>query len=445
MRTGRSLFASLAAHSFTSSVSWNGITPLAASAMMSSSFSSSATPPTSPPSLRGVIFDMDGTLTKPNLDFGEMYRRCGVDPAYDILERVTSMPADEQQRALDIIEEMEEEGRRTLELMPGAQELIHWLTVHNIPMAIVTRNTQKTTDVLTKGMSLFSTSGSQFSTVIARDAGYPPKPDPTAMSAIAKSWDIELPTDSLLMVGDSLANDIAFGKNAGVRTALLDSGRRYQEITAGKVKQEDFDQLSPDFVMETLWGLPRQLWKEYHIDGPLGSSQPSIPKVQAPEPKTPLAIAAAGGDVEALFQRVSSSSDSIHRPDESGNTALIWAVERNQEQAVQILLSHPDIDVDHRGFLGATAVSRAARRGFDAILKLLIEKGANLDIANDKLQYPLHFAAFQKHKSTVEILVEHGANPLVLDRKGRTPAQDTSDEEIRELLLEAESRNTIMS
>ena len=27
------------------------------------------------PVLRGVIFDMDGTLTKPNLDFTEMYRQ----------------------------------------------------------------------------------------------------------------------------------------------------------------------------------------------------------------------------------------------------------------------------------------------------------------------------------------------------------------------------------
>ena len=28
--------------------------------------------------LRGVVFDMDGTLTVPNLDFTEMYRRCNV-------------------------------------------------------------------------------------------------------------------------------------------------------------------------------------------------------------------------------------------------------------------------------------------------------------------------------------------------------------------------------
>jgi len=34
------------------------------------------TPPKIP--LRGVVFDMDGTLTVPNLDFAEMYRRAGL-------------------------------------------------------------------------------------------------------------------------------------------------------------------------------------------------------------------------------------------------------------------------------------------------------------------------------------------------------------------------------
>ena len=44
------------------------------------------------PVLRGVVFDMDGTLTRPNLDFSEMYRRCGVPMSADILEAVAAMP-----------------------------------------------------------------------------------------------------------------------------------------------------------------------------------------------------------------------------------------------------------------------------------------------------------------------------------------------------------------
>jgi hypothetical protein len=37
------------------------------------------------PTLRGVVLDMDGTLTIPNLNFSEMYDRCGIDAKDDIL------------------------------------------------------------------------------------------------------------------------------------------------------------------------------------------------------------------------------------------------------------------------------------------------------------------------------------------------------------------------
>ena len=51
------------------------------------------------------------------------------------------------------------------------------------------------------------------------------------------------------------------------------------------------------------------------------------------------------------------------------------------------------------------------------------------------MQYPLHFAAFKKHPDAVSILMKYGANTLVLDRKGRTPAEDTSDEAIRDAIV----------
>ena len=74
----------------------------------------------------------------------------------------------------------------------------------------------------------------------------------------------------------------------------------------------------------------------------------------------------------------------------------------------------------------------------DDILTLLLEAGADPNIGNDKCQYPLHFAAFQRHPSTVRLLLDHGANPFVLDRKGRTPAEDTSDPTIRAMIQDAQ-------
>lgn len=61
--------------------------------------------------LRGVVFDMDGTLTIPNLDFKDMYERCGVDMKLDLLSEVAKMPEEERKRAEDVIEEIEEKGR----------------------------------------------------------------------------------------------------------------------------------------------------------------------------------------------------------------------------------------------------------------------------------------------------------------------------------------------
>ena len=64
-----------------------------------------------PHELKGVIFDMDGTLTLPILDFLAMKKRIGIPPEADILPTVLRMPQKERERALKIIEECEDEGQ----------------------------------------------------------------------------------------------------------------------------------------------------------------------------------------------------------------------------------------------------------------------------------------------------------------------------------------------
>ena len=49
----------------------------------------------------------------------------------------------------------------------------------------------------------------------------------------------------------------------------------------------------------------------------------------------------------------------------------------------------------------------------------------------------MHFSAFKLHPECIDVLLEHGASTYVLDRKGRTPAEDTSDEGIRAAILKA--------
>ena len=79
--------------------------------------------------------------------------------------------------------------------------------------------------------------------------------------------------------------------------------------------------------------------------------------------------------------------------------------------------------VNTRGFLGATAVARASRAGHTAALAALLEApGVDPNLCNDKLQSPLHFAAFKKQPEAAALLLAHPAcDPFVLDRKEPNP------------------------
>ncbi|MFO7535772.1 MAG: HAD-IA family hydrolase [Kiritimatiellia bacterium] len=160
--------------------------------------------------IQGVIFDMDGTLTVPVLDFALMRARLGIAEG-DILATVRAWPADRQAWAFGIIEEIEEEGRFRLQLQPGAQALMRRLDERKIPKAILTRNTAVTVRHLQTELN------THFSVVITRD--FPTfKPDPAPALHICGIWNLE--PAAVLLVGD-YRDDLTCGKSAGTRTCLL--------------------------------------------------------------------------------------------------------------------------------------------------------------------------------------------------------------------------------
>ena len=82
--------------------------------------------------IKGVIFDMDGTLTKPVLNFSDMRQRVGVPPSQDILQYVNSLTGEDKVKAMTVIEEIEEEAINKVELQPGVIELLHFLAENKV-------------------------------------------------------------------------------------------------------------------------------------------------------------------------------------------------------------------------------------------------------------------------------------------------------------------------
>lgn len=66
--------------------------------------------------IKGVIFDMDGTLTLPVLDFNGIRDSLGLVPGTDILPTVQKYSPEERAKAMAIIEEYEEDGLRKLQV-----------------------------------------------------------------------------------------------------------------------------------------------------------------------------------------------------------------------------------------------------------------------------------------------------------------------------------------
>ncbi|CAE7564374.1 unnamed protein product [Symbiodinium natans] len=376
------------------------------------------------PLLRGVVFDLDGTLTVPNLDFREMHERCGVPMGKDLLAAVRQMEPEHQQAAWNVIEEMEDEGRRTLELAEGALDLGRWLQRHRLPTAMVTRNSASTVQWMHD--KLWGAAGLPcFHPALSRDDVEHDKPHPAALEAIAKEWGHQLGPE-LLMVGDSPSNDIGFGKAAGISTALVDPGRRFRTGDSG---------YGADFVIDSLLELPHLLWKSFDIPGPLGSTAQTLHGMPDPLPETAACRAAVDGDVTALK---AMTREDLRAADPSGNTPLVWAADAGNADVVESLLA-VGVEVNVKGYLGNTAVSRACRRGHGSVLRVLLGAGigTDLDEPNDKMQSPLHFAAFKQNMEAVQLMLAAGASTTSLDRKGRTPAEDTSDPVIRDLILQA--------
>ncbi|VVT44996.1 uncharacterized protein SAPINGB_P000603 [Magnusiomyces paraingens] len=162
----------------------------------------------------GIIFDMDGTLCKPQTwMFQRMRDALGIDKSLDILDYVHGLPEDEQASAHLKLQAVEREAMVDMEATPGVQRLLDWVDSQGIPKAILTRNFPIPVQHLLDKVLV----GHAFEPVITRDFR-PPKPSPAGILAIAKTWNVD--PHKLVMVGDSI-DDMMAGHRAGSGTILL--------------------------------------------------------------------------------------------------------------------------------------------------------------------------------------------------------------------------------
>jgi phosphoglycolate phosphatase-like HAD superfamily hydrolase len=94
------------------------------------------------PRLKGIVFDVDGTLCLPqNYMFAEMRKALGIDKKDDILHHIRDLPtAAERTAAAEKIKAIEREAMKHQQPQPGLVDLMDYLQSRGLHRALCTRN-----------------------------------------------------------------------------------------------------------------------------------------------------------------------------------------------------------------------------------------------------------------------------------------------------------------
>src|SRR3954468_5253616 len=139
-----------------------------------------------------VLFDMDGTITQPMLDFPRIKAEMGIGQR-PILEALAEMRVEKRQIAQEVLHRHEQEAAANSVLNPGCKELLNWLQRHRIDVAVITRNSRLSVETVCRKHAL------KFEVLITREDGKF-KPDPAPL--LEASRRLNVAKENVWMVGD---------------------------------------------------------------------------------------------------------------------------------------------------------------------------------------------------------------------------------------------------
>jgi len=163
---------------------------------------------------RAILFDMDGTLTAPMLDFPRIKREMGIG-AQPILEALAQISPTHRANAEAILLRHEQRAAMESTLNHGCRDVLGWLRERAMPTALITRNSRLSVS------TVLARHGLSFDVLVTREDGrFKPDPEPLLLTcrtlgvAPAHAW----------MVGDG-QYDVEAGLAAGVPTVWVSHGK----------------------------------------------------------------------------------------------------------------------------------------------------------------------------------------------------------------------------
>lgn len=183
--------------------------------------------------VRAVLFDFDGTLTRPGaLDFVAFKVAIGCPPDSPVLEFLETLPTGgKREAAADALERFEVAAAARSVPNSEAEQIVHELHRRGLKVGIVTRNCARS---VARALENFNgIGGADFDLIVSRDC--PVRPKPSADGILLAARTLGVAPQEVMMVGDYVF-DVEAGQRAGAVTVFLDN----REHSAALRLQSDF-------------------------------------------------------------------------------------------------------------------------------------------------------------------------------------------------------------
>eukprot|EP00043_Microstomoeca_roanoka_P011270 m.106341 g.106341 ORF g.106341 m.106341 type:complete len:323 (-) comp15149_c0_seq3:43-1011(-) len=139
------------------------------------------------------------------------------------------------------------------------------------------------------------------------------------------------------------------------------------------------------------------------------------------------------GHLDSTQLAISNGADINCHDKQHGWTPLHMAISSGNRDIVRLLIERR-ADLKATTIDGQTPLHTATIYGHIDIVRLLIERGANVKATTDYDSTPLHEASQRGHVDIARLLIERGADITAQDADGSTPFDYAYDDEMKQLL-----------
>jgi ankyrin repeat protein len=128
---------------------------------------------------------------------------------------------------------------------------------------------------------------------------------------------------------------------------------------------------------------------------------------------------ARNGSVNDVIVLMKINKDTINIPNDMGYLPITLACYAGND-AVAIYLANETDNLDLSSVNG-TALTAAVFKKRVAVVKVLLEAGANPNVGDTNGTTPLHYAVMSQNEELIRLLIKNDADKYKMDKKGKSP------------------------